>query len=95
MMAEIKSKKQAVYTEDVWHALQEYSWSFGNIVKFVSTLPTADVELVWHARWEANKSGYLACTNCAWERRWIPLVDHYPHCPNCGARMDGGADNGK
>ena len=56
--------------------------------------PAAEVEPVRHAKWEANKSGYLACTNCAWERRWIPLVEHYPRCPNCGAWMDGGAENG-
>ena len=65
------------------------------MVKFdIESFPAAEVEPVRHAKWEANKSGYLACTNCAWERRWIPLVEHYPRCPNCGAWMDGGAENG-
>lgn len=42
----------------------------------------------------------LSTARCSVCRRWAEHVDDiekivtYDYCPNCGARMDGGADNG-
>ena len=65
----------------------------------VHIMDTDDVikvfEPVRHGQWECNKP----CPVCGEDRfegldagiwaDWEP-----PYCPNCGAKMDGGADNG-
>lgn len=65
-------------------------------------IPAADVAPVVHARWVRphwRNSNYCCdCSECGgeamhrdyqWNKNGI-----YPICPNCGAKMDGGADNG-
>lgn len=62
-------------------------------------LPAADVAPVVHGRWTfepetENTLSMTKCNVCGW---WTldPSVDGvYKYCPNCGAKMDGGADNG-
>lgn len=67
-------------------------------VKFdIENFPIADVVPVVHGRWiSKNGHGYewvFVCSNCDY-------VDGYPfnerpnYCPNCGAKMDGGIENG-
>ena len=66
-----------------------------NGVKILNQFPSSDVEPVRHGRWECGKP----CPVCGEDRfkgldadiwaDWEP-----PYCPNCGAKMDGGADNG-
>lgn len=61
--------------------------------------PAADVEPVRHGRWEMRPTGmatdtgpeYKAyCTVCNEpNKQYQP-----PYCPHCGAKMDGGGDNG-
>lgn len=59
----------------------------------------ADVAPVVHGRWEyipqtLNTLSQLRCPFCGW---WSldPSIDGaYNYCPNCGAKMDGGAENG-
>lgn len=66
------------------------------------TMPAADVAPVVHARWirpHWRNSNYCCdCSECGgeamhrdyqWDKNGI-----YPICPNCGAKMDGGAENG-
>lgn len=62
-------------------------------------IPAADVAPVVHGRW--LHSGYVdhlevvKCSECNHEAFAIALyVCDGNYCPNCGARMDGGADNG-
>lgn len=55
----------------------------------------ADVAPVVHGRWIQVDSTKCRCSHCD----IIALIALYPHgdknfCPNCGAKMDGGADNG-
>lgn len=67
----------------------------------VNDISTADVAPVKHGRWIDDKvSFYLGCSECGCFLEYavdtfIDNGDHYNYCPNCGARMDGGADDGR
>lgn len=67
------------------------------ILDLVDSVPTADVVPVVHGRWiektfpEGRR--YFECSNCgAHENRHTAIKGYY--CWRCGAKMDGGADNG-
>ena len=57
--------------------------------------PAADVAPVRHGDWEivlgSNGNEYMVCTCC---RVSQDLTGVFTYCPNCGARMDGGSENG-
>jgi hypothetical protein len=66
------------------------------ILTEIEYAPTADVEVVRHARWLDGR-----CTNCGHEA--LDYLDETPcgctmrtyitkYCPNCGAKMDGGKE---
>ena len=66
----------------------------------IKSIPAADVAPVRHAKWVDNH-----CTACGmmpmgdemWKNRDFepPLFEWFmDYCPNCGAKMDGGVDNG-
>lgn len=64
-----------------------------NVYRIISEQPTIESDPVRHGRWDNNGTGsriypYL-CTECK-ESCDYP----FPYCPICGAKMDGGADNG-
>ena len=74
------------------------------LVRFVKKQPTVDAVEVVHGRWE-NLGGHrkmdLRCSVCNkrasnfvggyedWWDLWFPK-----YCPNCGAKMDGGNEDG-
>lgn len=67
-------------------------------VKFdIKSFPNADVVPVVHGRWiSKNPHGYewiFVCSNCDYVDGY-PFNDRPNYCPNCGAKMDGGIDNG-
>lgn len=53
--------------------------------------PAADVVEVKYARWKGAGMGDYYCSLCN-ERFSIYKLFHY--CPNCGAKMDGGVNDG-
>ena len=61
----------------------------------VLKIPIADVAPVRHGRW-VKRGCKWQCTNC----KVLMSIDGTPkenllnYCNNCGAKMDGGADNG-
>lgn len=67
-----------------------------DIVDDVMEIPAADVVEIKHGTWEKRQAiifdseltGYR-CSEC--KTTWDTETNY---CPNCGARMDGGADNG-
>lgn len=63
------------------------------------TAPTIDAVPVVHGKWEWNaNNGYYYCSNCKTvsprEDQDGEYCDCPNYCPNCGAKMDGGKDNG-
>lgn len=60
----------------------------------------ADVAPVVHGRWvEYPRPHYFKCSECKYtvpyrKAMWCNGKREYNYCPNCGAKMDGGADNG-
>lgn len=90
--------REAVLTE-IYQYTRHY-WPTVSYVEFIiQKQPAADVEPVRHGRWEMRPTGmatdtgpeYKAyCTVCNEpNKQYQP-----PYCPHCGAKMDGGAENG-
>ena len=55
--------------------------------------PAADVAPVRHGRWIKRKTwNFNVCSECSFETS--PYMSCMNYCPNCGAKMDGGVDDG-
>lgn len=66
-------------------------------VKFdIENFPNADVAPVVHGRWEEASDGDgIVCPFCRTDFCTIIYdTEHFNYCPNCGAKMDGGIENG-
>ena len=63
--------------------------------EIVADWQTDGIAPVRHGEWEivvgSNGKEYVVCTCC---RVSQDLTGVFTYCPNCGAKMDGGADNG-
>ena len=89
---------------DLVRSLTKYAWaSPGNTghrvtvdaddVDFgVDKIPSADVAPVRHGRWvySIGMAWNYVCSECG---KSIGVIKH-KYCPNCGAKMDGGVDDG-
>ena len=68
---------------------------FKRAIKKIPKGIIVDVAPVRHGGWEivigSNGKEYMVCTCC---RVSQDLTGVFTYCPNCGAKMDGGADNG-
>jgi hypothetical protein len=70
--------------------------SIADTVRKVKHIPAADVVEVRYGRWIEDACGAIWCSNCSHtEESCEQKMFHYRYCPNCGAKMDGGADDGK
>lgn len=70
-----------------------------DLVDVFAEISAADVVPVVHGRWilerEPNGKPYcFHCSVCDSDYHCIGIVVASDYCPNCGARMDGGAENG-
>ena len=66
-----------------------------SVVYDVDAMPTLDVAPVVHGRWKLLVSGNGVCSVCHFTTVHVWDFDSsLSYCPNCGAKMDGGADNG-
>nr|DAU67435.1 MAG TPA: hydrogenase/urease nickel incorporation protein [Caudoviricetes sp.] len=57
----------------------------------IEAIPAADVAPVVHAYWIPCDNGGYFCSNC--DKRAGFRFD-LEYCPRCGAKMDGGVENG-
>lgn len=57
----------------------------------VKAIPAADVAPMRHGRWVDFDGESYECSMC----HGIRSLYRYSYCPDCGARMDGGDDDGE
>lgn len=66
------------------------AWNIGSEIK---AIPAADVAEVVHGKWDDSLDGITPyCSICGRSHKLMVRTPNY--CPNCGAKMDGGAENG-
>ena len=62
------------------------------VISDIKGMKAADVAPVRHGRWIASHDEFCACSICKY-----PVYvgwNQTNYCPNCGAKMDGGDNNG-
>ena len=79
--------------------VMETKWESGSdgaaAMEIVAATPAADVAPVVHGRWRYfHKQNIAVCTECSFERDLDTNFGRAVNCPNCGAKMDGGVDDG-
>ena len=78
-----------------WGGYSEEIEALLNANEKLFELPVADVVEVKHSKWKHyHKQNIAVCMNCSFERDLDADFGTAISCPNCGAKMDGGADNG-
>lgn len=69
-----------------------------HLINFIrKEMPTIEAEPVRHGRWiDAGINGTVYCSLCRFTDFFAKRdrVMLFRYCPGCGAKMDGGADNG-
>ena len=72
---------------------------YAEFLQIIEDAPTVDAVPVRHGRWipVTNGRGGSECNQC---RGYAPSYQsgaeyNSPYCPNCGAKMDGGVNDGK
>lgn len=85
-----------------YNASPMYRRGYDDCVEAILKTPAADVVPVVHGRWDDSgrytfPSGNVAvmCTNCGCALTESEYhLNNWNYCPVCGAKMDGGEDNG-
>ena len=67
--------------------------------RVIAEMPAADVAPVVHGRWLHTDLAYHwtsldECDVCGYHDKKRRHLGDYSYCPHCGAKMDGGAENG-
>ena len=65
---------------------------YDDLMAAIADIPTADAVEVVHSWWEKSAEGYKVCHHC--KADVAIFSGHKNYCPNCGAKMDGGNDDG-
>lgn len=73
-----------------------------DIQDFLDNIPTVDVVPVRHGHWIWHEEEFeYECSACHYRFDYNHTFEIFDHgfqyanyCPNCGAKMDGGEDNG-
>ena len=99
--------KKAIYAEDLLAAIRDdpsiNGAHFARVKEHIEAAPPADAVEVVHGRWMVSRESEISknvwCTACGEDfyiRKKIGavLIDKMPYCPNCGAKMDGGNEDG-
>lgn len=88
--------REAVLTE-IYQYTRHYWPTVSYVESIIQKQPAADVAQVVHGRWIDNgANGYkwaFVCSRCGYADGH-PFDNRHNFCPNCGARMDGGGEDG-
>lgn len=71
------------------HIIDGYGYKHDWCVEWVNGLPSIDA--VKHGRWKNISFLTVECSEC---KTQIHDLEYSNFCPNCGARMDGGENDG-
>ncbi len=96
-MAEYVTKEQVIDWYRPYGQADE-PIQFETLVSDLRDMKTADVSPVRHGRWE-KQSGLYSCSECGMTCTYdvqADVIEYWAcnYCPNCGAKMNGGTDNG-
>ena len=88
------SEKKYIELDEAKRIMKANDWlnpAIPNVVNVIlDRLPAADAVEVVHANW-IDRDGKTWCSACgASNKQYKP-----PYCPHCGAKMDGGENDGK
>ena len=81
---------------DVYYNTSDIDLSGGKFEAAIRKIQAADVAPVRHGRWLQKKHKIFGnaydyvCSECGCDY----ALAEYNYCPNCGAKMDGGVDDG-
>lgn len=71
-----------------------YADAYNDLAEDFYSIPAADVAPVLHGRWLCGED-YMFCSKCGMQWNYCDNdTQDFKYCHNCGAKMDGGADNG-
>ena len=91
-------EREAAIKELMDDAPEQVGYSREDAADCIHYIDAADVVPVRHGHW-IDKGEYGICTECGGRSgtqydgvELIPLMTQF--CPNCGAKMDGGIENG-
>lgn len=79
------------------HGRNHYKLMYCLSERYAEKLIANDVAPVRHGRWEMNsdRPDNIICTNCdVGFDVWKHEAKDFNYCPNCGAKMDGGMNDG-
>ena len=73
-----------------------YVFSAYGIAEEIGNAPTVDAVEVVHGRWIGETGGYMWRQNCSVCNGPVynKMNPYYNYCPYCGAKMDGGNEDG-
>ncbi len=91
--------KHAAYirlkTEAQTHECYESKEAYNRAARIIDQMRTIEAEPARHGYWifgNTNTSSWMKCSECLKSQSGQTAT--FSYCPNCGAKMDGGADNG-
>lgn len=81
--------------EDALRAVK-HAWAKGiEPSEYIEGIEAADVAPVVHGQWEQTEYPFMTeCDDCSECGFRTVFGNGWYYCPNCGAKMDGGAENG-
>ena len=92
-MAEYIKREYAIDAVlDVYYDTPDIDLSGEKFEAAIFKIPPADVAPVRHGKWlcvDTDTEQFFLCNRCKKKEYW-----ESDYCPNCGAKMDGGFDNG-
>lgn len=89
-------EREAAIKELMNDAPEQVGYSREDAADCIRYMDAVDVAPVRHGRWEEASDGDgIVCPFCRTDFCTIIYdTEHFNYCPNCGAKMDGGIENG-